>query len=169
VTTTPDEIRAEIEQTRTRLGHDLDELSDRVSPQKVAGRTAQELKSKVIDAGDALKPKVNAATEKALDTAAKARDTAGQAASTAQQKAHEQLDAHPQVADALHTANGALSTTRAKAGEAVTTGREKGCEAVSTGRAKAKENPRAAGSIAGGAAAALVTVAVLVVRRRRSS
>ncbi|MCK9903036.1 hypothetical protein CC117_29495 [Parafrankia colletiae] len=48
-----DEIRSEIEATRAQLGHDLDELSDRISPQKVAGRTAQGVKTKVTTASSA--------------------------------------------------------------------------------------------------------------------
>ncbi|WP_242424056.1 DUF3618 domain-containing protein, partial [Frankia sp. EI5c] len=41
-----------------QLGYDLDELSDRLSPQKVAGRTVHGVKAKVSDAGSALKPKI---------------------------------------------------------------------------------------------------------------
>jgi len=84
--TSPDEIRADIEATRSRLGSDLDELSDRVNPQKVAGRTAQDLKRRVTSTTDAVRPKVAAATGTATD---KARVTADQAKATVR----KQLDA----------------------------------------------------------------------------
>ncbi|WP_018500590.1 DUF3618 domain-containing protein [Parafrankia discariae] len=161
--TTPDEIRADIEATRAQLGHDLDELSDRISPHKVAGRTAAGVKDKVAGAGSALKPKLDEAT-------VRARGTAGHAATAAQQTAHRQLDAHPQVADVLHrttaTAGSAMTVGREKAAQTAAAGRAKAGPLITAGRDRARENPRAAGSAAGGAAA-LGVVAALIARRRR--
>ncbi|CAI7974276.1 DUF3618 domain-containing protein [Frankia sp. Hr75.2] len=161
--TTPDEIRADIEATRAQLGHDLDELSDRVSPHKVAERTAAGVKDKVAGAGSALKPKLD-------EAALRARGSAGHAAAVAQETAHRQLDAHPQVADALHrttaTAGSAVTIGREKATQTATAGRAKAGALVTAGRDRARENPRAAGSAAGGAAV-LGVVAALVARRRR--
>ncbi|WP_235486279.1 hypothetical protein, partial [Frankia sp. AvcI1] len=149
------------------------ELSDRVSPQKVAGRTAQDLRRRVSSATESVRPKVAAttgtATEKArhtadqakatvrrqLDahpqvaaTAQRARDTAGSAAGSASQTVHRQLDSHPQVA-------AKVSQVRDTAGGA-----------VSAGRQKAAANPRATGTAAA-AAAALLALLLVVLRHRR--
>ncbi|WP_462188771.1 MULTISPECIES: DUF3618 domain-containing protein [unclassified Frankia] len=170
--TSPDEIRSDIEATRARLGSDLDQLSDRVSPQKVAGRTAQDIKRRVTTATEAVRPKVAATTEiaaeKARDTAdqakatvrrqfdahpqlavtaQKARATAGSAAGTATQTVHKQIEAHPQVA--------------AKAGQV----RDTAGSALTAGRQKAADNPRAAGSAAG--LAVLLVILLLILRLRR--
>ncbi|MCL9796738.1 DUF3618 domain-containing protein, partial [Frankia sp. AgKG'84/4] len=150
--TSPDEIRSDIEATRARLGSDLDQLSDRVSPHRVAGRTAQDLRRRVSSATDAVRPKVTAttgtATEKARHTAdqakatvrrqldahpqvtasaEKARQSAGSAAGSATQTVHRQLDAHPQVAAKVQHA------------------RDTAGSAVSAGRQKASDNPRRTG------------------------
>ncbi|CAO5158594.1 DUF3618 domain-containing protein [Frankia sp. AiPs1] len=175
--TSPDEIRSDIEATRARLGDDLDELSARVSPSQVAGRTAHDLRERVNTATNAVRPKVAAATGTATE---KARHTADQAKATVR----SQLDAHPQVAATAHRA---ASTAGSAAGTAthtvqrqldahpqvaakVTQARDSAGDAVGTGRRKAAENPKATGLAAAGAAAvALLLTAVRRRRRRRRS
>jgi len=134
--TSPDEIRAEIEATREHLGQDLDELSERLSPHRVAGRTAENVRHKMSDAGNALRPKVMAVTDRA-------RTSTQQAATVARR----QLDAHPQVASAVQKT------------------REGAQIAVRSGRSKAAGNPGAAKALAGGLAA-VVLLLTLILRRR---
>ncbi|GAA1346534.1 DUF3618 domain-containing protein [Arthrobacter roseus] len=50
----PDEIRSNIEQTRGRLGTDVDAVADKVSPSNVVHRQTDKVKSKLHDAKDAV-------------------------------------------------------------------------------------------------------------------
>lgn len=45
----PDEIVAEIEQTRERLAHTVDTLIDRTNPKNVARRNVQSIKAQFVD------------------------------------------------------------------------------------------------------------------------
>ncbi|MCK9897925.1 DUF3618 domain-containing protein [Frankia sp. AgB32] len=157
--TSSDEIRSDIEATRARLGSDLDQLSDRVSPHRVAGRTAQDLRRRVSSTTETARhtaDQAKATMRRQLDahpqvtaSAEKARQTAGSAAGSATQTVHRQLDAHPQVAAKVQQA------------------RDTAGSAVSTSRQKAADNPRTTGLAAG--AAALVALLVAVLWRRHGA
>ena len=54
--TSPEQIQAEIERTRAELAATLDDLVDRVSPKRVAGRGATKVKSAVGQAVAAVHP-----------------------------------------------------------------------------------------------------------------
>jgi cobalamin biosynthesis Mg chelatase CobN len=138
VGTTPDEVRAEIEATRARLEKDLDQLSEKVSPGKVAARTAHDAR---VAAGRA---------------ASSVREHAGQnpAVVTMRRKAHEradhtatavrsQMDAHPRVAVGAQKAK--ESTQRA----------------TGAARRQAERNPRLSAGVVGVALVTLVTLVVV--------
>lgn len=105
----PDEIRADIERTRTALSNDVDELADAVKPQNVARRQAD----KVKDAAGSLKDRVmgteddegystrDAVADKAYAARDAAADTAYQARATVGEKASEAGDAVRQAPDAV--------------------------------------------------------------------
>jgi cobalamin biosynthesis Mg chelatase CobN len=140
VGTTPDEVRAEIEATRAQLEKDLDQLGEKVSPGKVAARTAHDAR---VAAGRA---------------ASAVRDRAEQnpAVASVRRKAHEradhtatavrgQMDAHPRVVEGAQMAKD--STLRAT---------------QAAGR-QARRNPRTSAGLLGVVLVALVTL--VVVRR----
>jgi hypothetical protein len=135
------EIKKEIEVARARLGADLDLLQDKISTPKRAQRAAGSLERRVSEVADSLRPKVEAAAQKA-------KMTAGQTTAPVRR----QLDAHPRVAETVHrTADGAGT-------------------AASAVRARAGRNPWAAGAVVGGTTLAMATVtAVVLVRRRRTN
>lgn len=78
----PDEIRADIERTRNDLSTNIDAVTDKVSPSKVAHRQTQ----KVRDTLGGWKDQVMGSAEEAGDSAA---STAQDAAETAQQAPHQ--------------------------------------------------------------------------------
>ena len=134
--TSPDEIRAEIEATREHLGHDLEELSERISPRRVASRTAENMRHRMSDAGS----KITAVTGTVADRA----KTGAEQATTV---ALRQLDAHPQVASTVQKAQANARTM------------------IESGRSMAAENPQAAKAVAGGLAV-LALLLTLIRRRR---
>ena len=168
----PEELKRDIEATRAQLGEDLDQLTEKVSPGRVATRAAEDAKSaasslaaRVSSTTNDLKPKVAHGAQKAKTSAGsalgtvrdraeqnpqvaaaatKARESAGHAA----QAVKGQLEAHPQV--------------EAKAQQA----KESASNAARTTSDKAKANPGAFGGITAGALALLTLL--LVKRRRRS-
>lgn len=86
-TTDPDEIRANIEQTRSELGLDVDALADKVTPSKVVDREKAKLqgrfegvKDRVFGAAGDAKEAVQGATDSAGGALA---DAPGKAAATA--------------------------------------------------------------------------------------
>jgi hypothetical protein len=140
VGTRPDEVKAEIEATRAQLEKDLDQLNDKISPGKVAARTAHDAR---VAAGR---------------TASSMRERVGQnpAVESVRRKAHEQvdhtaatvrgqMDAHPRVATSTQKA---MESTQ-RAGLAV--------------RRQAERSPRASAGVVGVVIVALVTL--VVVRR----
>ncbi|THG29999.1 DUF3618 domain-containing protein [Naasia lichenicola] len=51
---TPDQIRAEIDATRADLSYDVDALTDKVTPSKIAHRQTEKVKSKLTSAKEAV-------------------------------------------------------------------------------------------------------------------
>ncbi|WP_154793978.1 DUF3618 domain-containing protein [Occultella kanbiaonis] len=85
MSTEPDRIRSDIERTRAELSSDVDALTDRVSPSRIAERQTDKVKSAVSNA----KEKVFGAAEDARPSAS---DSAGSAADTVAGAAHVAAD-----------------------------------------------------------------------------
>lgn len=177
--TRPEEIRSEIEDTRDRLTAEIDELTDRYSPGRVAGRKAHEAKDAAVSvkdkvgasaAGvkDRLTPgsnghhssdgHVHAVGAKVADVAHRGADAAQHGAATTTGFVRYQLEAHPQVGDVAHKAAGTASTAATKAGGAAN-------QAAHQAAAGAQEHRREVG-LAGAALALLGLVFLLVTRGR---
>ncbi|WP_250284422.1 DUF3618 domain-containing protein [Frankia sp. CiP1_Cm_nod2] len=164
----PDKIRTDIEMTRSRLAEELGLLSERVSPGRVAGRTAQDARVAVTHArervvsgtADArtrlagyageLGPKVSTTAHRASVTAHRASAGAYRAGQTADELVHR-AGQNPRVAAGTRKI------------------RESTGQVVRTTRDRAAGNPGAARAVAAGAAGMAVTGAVVltVMRWRR--
>ena len=94
----PQRLEREIERTRAKLGEDLDALEDKINPKKVAHRSVDRAKEKVV-------PLAATAREKVVPLAATAKD-----------KAAVRAGLDPQTADtrevATAVAGGAWETLR---------------------------------------------------------
>ncbi|SBW28956.1 DUF3618 domain-containing protein [Protofrankia symbiont of Coriaria ruscifolia] len=157
----PDKIRTDIEATRSRLTEELGLLSEKISPGRVAGRTAADARSAVVHARERvasgaagartrfagvteeLAPKASATAHKASVTAHKAKQTADEVVYRASQ--------NPQV----------IATSRKV--------RESTGQAVRTTRRRATDNPGATRAVVTGVVGTAVTIAAVtvIVRRRR--
>lgn len=91
--TEPEELKAQVEDSRARLSHDVDRLADKVAPGKVARRKADATQHRL----SSLKERVMGATDrtgvqpgqKAQDLAESAGDAAGQAGDTVRHTADQ--------------------------------------------------------------------------------
>ena len=130
----PDEIRAEIEQTRAELGRDVDTLTERVSPARVMERRVDQVKGTFSEAKD-----------KIMGTA---DDTRTQLAHGAQVAASGVTDMASSTGHALgsagHAVSGAASAVAETTADAVT-------GAPEFAKKRAQGNPFAAGLVAFGA------------------
>ncbi len=79
----PDQIRAEIEQTRLHLGTDVDALADKVSPSSIAQREKDKVRSRITSARESVMGSVH----QAQDAVQGAADSGGSAASDARSTA----------------------------------------------------------------------------------
>jgi hypothetical protein len=120
----PDEIRADIEQTRATLSDDVDDLTESVKPQSVARRQVD----KVKEAVGGVKHRVMGS------------DDDDYSSTTASEKTYAAKDA---VADRAYAAKDTVSEKASEAREAVR-------EAPTTVKRKTQGNPLAAGVIAFG-------------------
>jgi ElaB/YqjD/DUF883 family membrane-anchored ribosome-binding protein len=120
----PDEIRADIEQTRATLSRDVDDLTESVKPQSVARRQVD----KVKDAVGGVKDRVMGS------------DDDDYSRTTASEKTYAAKDA---VADRAYAAKDTVSEKASEAAEAVR-------EAPTAVERKTQGNPLAAGVIAFG-------------------
>jgi hypothetical protein len=73
MTTDPDQIREQIEDTRTSLSEDVNALADTVNPAHAAKRTAASARSAVLDVKDKV---MGAASQSAANTTSAAKDQA---------------------------------------------------------------------------------------------
>jgi gas vesicle protein len=83
MTNTPDEIRANIEATRSDLGSDVDALADKVTPSKIAHRQASKVKNAFADARE----RVMGSASDLADHGSSASDAATDAAHAVKAKA----------------------------------------------------------------------------------
>jgi ElaB/YqjD/DUF883 family membrane-anchored ribosome-binding protein len=121
----PDEIRADIERTRTTLSNDVDDLAESVKPKSVARRQVD----KVKDAAGGLKDRVMGSDDDDYSST-----------STVGDKASAAKDA---VADRAYAARDTMSEKASDAADAVR-------EAPTTLKRKTQGNPLAAGVVAFG-------------------
>jgi ElaB/YqjD/DUF883 family membrane-anchored ribosome-binding protein len=77
----PDEIRADIEATRTDLSTNVDALADKVTPSKIAARQTDKIKDAFSSAKDTVMGKVSDVQESASGTSDSIGDAAGKAKS----------------------------------------------------------------------------------------
>jgi len=102
----PDQIRDDIELTRTQLAHDVDRLADKTSPTRVAQRRWTGAKTRMRGMSDRVmgtaRDSGSSVKDKTSDVAGTVKDRAGDVADTAKNKAGD-------VADHVREAPAALS------------------------------------------------------------
>lgn len=129
----PEQIRAEIAQTRAQLGQDLDTLAEKVTPSKVVERRVDATKEAVSSVKEKIMGSATSAKDSVMGTAGSAGhsvgDTAGSAGSSVAGAAHATADA---------------------AGSAVGTVGSAAAQAPTVAKQKAAGNPIAAGIVAFG-------------------
>jgi len=102
--TTPDQVRAEIEQTRAELTGDVDRLVERTSPRKIAERRTERLRSAVRGTKERVMGIPSEGSQKVQGAADSARAGAHQAADTARAGAHQAAQGAQQAADVVRSA-----------------------------------------------------------------
>jgi len=90
-TSDPDQIRADIERTRSALGSDVDALADKVTPSKIVDREKQKAKNAL----GSVKDRVFGVAADASDHASDALGSAGDALTSAPQRAVAKAEGAP--------------------------------------------------------------------------
>lgn len=80
MSTDPDQLRAEIDRTRSALSNDVDALTEHVAPANVAQRQADKVKGAVGDAASSVKDRIMGTAHDAHDRASSATGAVGGAA-----------------------------------------------------------------------------------------
>ncbi|MEZ2390227.1 DUF3618 domain-containing protein [bacterium RCC_150] len=109
----PDVIRSDIEQTRRRLGTNVDAVADKVTPSHVVRRQTD----KVRDAVFGVKDKVMGAAEEAGDNLGSAMDDAGAAVTDMPHKVARQAQGNPLAAGLVAFGAGMLLSSLIPASE----------------------------------------------------
>ncbi|GAB4098036.1 DUF3618 domain-containing protein [Sinomonas halotolerans] len=107
----PDAIRADIEQTRERLGYDVDAVADKVSPSHIAHRKSEQIKGAVSDMKDRIMGTADDAASSARHAVHGAGDTmgrAGDAVGRAERTAVRKTQGNPLAAGLIAFGAGAL-------------------------------------------------------------
>ena len=104
MTNSPDEIRADIEQTRTNLSNDVDALTDEANPKNMAKRQASKAKGAAVG----LKDKVMGSASDVGDSASGAAESIGDAVSGAPDKVRDKAEGHPLAAGLIAFGAGLL-------------------------------------------------------------
>ena len=94
----PDEIRAQIEETRSRLDVDVDALADKVDPHQIAERQKDKVRSRVTDVKESIMGGVRSVQDKASDVLP---DSPNGAASSAASNAKATATGHPIIVGAI--------------------------------------------------------------------
>lgn len=121
-----DQLRREIEETRGRLGTDVDALTEKVSPKKVVGRQV-----------DRAKDTVGGLKEKVMGKTSDVTSSTGQGLSSA-------------TSSVTDTAGSAVSSVQGAASSAASTVSDTASSAAAATRRQAQGNPLAAGLVAFG-------------------
>lgn len=114
----PDEIRAEIEQTRAELSTDMDMLAEKVSPARVVERRVDATKQAVVDLKEKVMGKASDVTSTAgdkgsgvSDGVSSAASSAGQAFSQAPQQVKQKAQGNPMAAGVIAFGVGWLASS----------------------------------------------------------
>jgi Protein of unknown function (DUF3618) len=123
MSTDPDQIRSEIDQTQRELSADVDALTDKISPQRIAERRVRRTRTAMTN----MKDRIMGSTTDAYQTAGSAASGVGESVSDRASAARDTV---------ANTASSAVDTVRS---------------APETARRSTQGNPLAAGLIAFGA------------------
>ncbi|MDP9988991.1 DUF3618 domain-containing protein [Arthrobacter sp. KFRI-F3372] len=155
----PDAIRAEIEETRERLGTNVDALAHKVTPAHVVQRQTDKVKGSVKDAVAGVKDKV-------MGVADSATSAVGDTVSTVQHKVSSGTghagNALHSTGDSLHGAGQGVTAKLSDAGDAISA-------APGQVKSKAQGNPMAAGLIAFGAGMLLSSLIPASTKERQAA
>lgn len=120
----PDEIRADIEETRRRLGSNVDAVADRVTPSHVVQRQTDKVKDAVFGARDSVRDKVMGATDSMTDkvqagtgSASDTMSRAGSAVGEAPQRITTKAQGNPIAAGLIAFGAGLLAASLIPASE----------------------------------------------------
>ena len=130
--TTPDELRTDVEARRSRVAHNVDLLTERVAPNRIARRRVdsarrrltsvkEQVMGSVNDTGHAARDMVGQAGDTAGQLTDQVGDTAGQVAETVQQapaRARRQTQGNPLAAGIIAFGAGMLAATLIPVSEA---------------------------------------------------
>jgi gas vesicle protein len=100
----PEAIRADIEQTRRRLGYDVDAVADKVTPSHIAHRQTEKIKGAMTN----VKDRVMGAAEDTADNTRGALSDAGDAVGHAQQRVTQKARGNPLAAGLIAFGAGLL-------------------------------------------------------------
>lgn len=100
----PEAIRADIEQTRRRLGYDVDAVADKVTPSHIAHRQTEKIKGAVTN----VKDRVMGVAEDTADNTRGALSDAGDAVGHAQQRVTQKARGNPLAAGLIAFGAGLL-------------------------------------------------------------
>lgn len=100
----PEAIRADIEQTRRRLGYDVDAVADKVTPSHIAHRQTEKIKGAMTN----VKDRVMGAAEDTADNTRGALSDAGDAMGHAQQRVTQKARGNPLAAGLIAFGAGLL-------------------------------------------------------------
>jgi hypothetical protein len=95
MTSDPDEIRGQIEQTRSNLSQDVSTLADTVNPAHAARRTVSRAQAAVLGAKDRVMGAASAAASGTTDTVSGAMSSAGDTVSAAPGQLRSQTSGNP--------------------------------------------------------------------------
>ncbi|MDK1360045.1 DUF3618 domain-containing protein [Arthrobacter sp. zg-Y1219] len=120
----PDAIRADIEETRRRLGSNVDAVADKVTPSHIVQRQTDKVKDAVFGVRDNVKDKVMGAADSMTDkvqtgtgTASDGLSRAGTAAGEAPQKLTAKAQGNPIAAGLIAFGAGLLAASLIPASE----------------------------------------------------
>jgi len=111
--TTPDEIRAQIAQTRAELSSDVDELGDKVSPSQIAKRQAGRIRGSAMN----VRNHIMGAAESGTSSAGNALSSAQEAVTGAPGQVKQQTRGNPMAAGAIAFGLGVLVSSLFPASE----------------------------------------------------
>ncbi|WP_077489654.1 DUF3618 domain-containing protein [Sinomonas mesophila] len=100
----PDAIRADIEQTRERLGYDVDAVADKVSPSHVAHRQTERVKGAMTD----MKDRIMGTADDVTTGARSAAEDAGAAVERVERKVMRKTQGNPLAAGLIAFGAGLL-------------------------------------------------------------
>lgn len=132
---TPDEIRREIEFTRSNLGSDVDALADKVNPSSIAHRQTEKVKGKF----SSIKESLMGSVEDAQDAGSSAADTLKDASHKAARAAKGNAIAVGLVAFGVGLLVSSLIPASEKEQELATAAKEKAAPAIDAVRSAAQD------------------------------